>query len=280
MRKNCCKKALTEGILLAAGHIMEDGSVYVAAERTVSLFAARFFAEQAGHPLQPVLRGRQAVLHLEAKSAAKYLSEIQETAPFFSPKCTDCAGAFLRGIFLACGRVGEPASGYRLEFEISARPKMLQNCLAAFGFPLTLTRRRTEQLLLSRNSEAVESILVRTGAAQAAFALMNRKIEQQIKNDAVRRGNCEVGNIAKTVGAAQADLSVLRELEQAGLLSSLLPEMEVAARLRLDYPEYSLSQLGSMMPVPIGKSGMRHRLTQTVEYGKNLLRYSRIKKQS
>ena len=42
--------------------------------------------------------------------------------------------------------------------------------------------------------------------------------------------------------------------------SQLADGLREVAELRLDYPDSSLQELGKMLTVPIGKSGVNHRL--------------------
>jgi DNA-binding protein WhiA len=43
-------------------------------------------------------------------------------------------------------------------------------------------------------------------------------------------------------------------------LGMLPKDLSETARMRLDYPDLSLKELGEMMSPPLGKSGMNHRL--------------------
>ena len=95
---------------------------------------------------------------------------------------------------------------------------------------------------------------------------MNSKIEKQFRNEANRRTNCEAGNIARSVSAAQRVVKVIERLEKDKLLSSLPEELERVARARLENPEASLAQLASMITPPITKSGLNHRLQRVMEY--------------
>ena len=103
------------------------------------------------------------------------------------------------------------------------------------------------------------------GINDAAFMLMNCKIEKQFRNEANRRTNCEAGNITRTVNAAAKILHVLREMKEKGTLSALPEELSVVAELRLANPEASLTQLAAMTTPPLTKSGVNHRLQKIME---------------
>ena len=103
------------------------------------------------------------------------------------------------------------------------------------------------------------------GINDAAFLLMNCKIEKQFRNEANRRTNCEAGNITRAVNAAARVLAVLRKMEEEVRLSSLPEELYDVAKLRLAYPEASLTQLASLTTPPLTKSGVNHRLQKIIE---------------
>ena len=104
------------------------------------------------------------------------------------------------------------------------------------------------------------------GINEAAFLFMNKKIEKQFRNEANRRTNCEAGNITRSVNAAAKILTALRWLEAEGKLSSLSDELVEVARLRLSYPEASLSQLATITTPALTKSGVNHRLQKIMEF--------------
>jgi DNA-binding protein WhiA len=66
--------------------------------------------------------------------------------------------------------------------------------------------------------------------------------------------------------AAGRVVRVIERLAEDKLLSSLPEELESVARIRLENPEASLSQLASMTTPPITKSGLNHRLQKVMEY--------------
>ena len=56
------------------------------------------------------------------------------------------------------------------------------------------------------------------------------------------------------------------QLEESNLLSSLPDELERTARLRLLYPDLSLTQLAAVSVPPISKSGLSHRLKRIMDF--------------
>ena len=106
---------------------------------------------------------------------------------------------------------------------------------------------------------------------KTVFAIMNAKISGEIRNSVNRIANCETNNIGKAVRASGKHLEVIVELANANLLSSLPDELERTARLRMEHPDYSLTQLSQIIVPPVSKSGLSHRLNKIVELSRSLL---------
>ncbi len=81
-----------------------------------------------------------------------------------------------------------------------------------------------------------------------------------MRNSVNRKVNCETANINKTVNAAVKQIEDIRLLEEKVGLESLSEGLEEIARLRLQYPEATLKELGLMLNPQVGKSGVNHRL--------------------
>ena len=69
------------------------------------------------------------------------------------------------------------------------------------------------------------------------------------------------------VEAAQAQLEAIRRLERDKVLEKLPDKLQEAARLRMDHPEDTLSQLAERCDPPVTKSALNHRLRKLVELG-------------
>ena len=59
-------------------------------------------------------------------------------------------------------------------------------------------------------------------------------------------------------------------LMERGELESLSPEIQEAAKLRLENPELSLKEIGELLTVPIGRSGVNHRFQKIAAIAKEL----------
>jgi len=100
--------------------------------------------------------------------------------------------------------------------------------------------------------------------------LENVRILKEMRNTVNRKVNCETANINKTVGAAVKQVADIEYIRDTVGLDSLPEQLYEMAILRLDNPEASLIELGSMLCKPVGKSGVNHRLRKLCEIADNL----------
>ena len=94
------------------------------------------------------------------------------------------------------------------------------------------------------------------------FDFINQKIENEYRNNTNRAINIELNNIKKSVDSAKKYIRAIEWLKENDRLTGLDSELSCAAKLRVEYPEYSLATLGSMMTPAVSKSGVLHRLNR------------------
>lgn len=176
--------------------------------------------------------------------------------------CDDCLAAFIAGCFLTGGNITAPDKGYHLEFSTHKFNLFsdLAEILTEAGFELRKTTRGYAKVLYFKNSTQIEDMLTYMGAVQASLELMNTKIYKDIVNTVNRRTNCENANIDKIINSASRDRKAIEYIFKTKGEVHLPDSLRDIARLRLDCPELSLSELGEMLDVPLTKSGVSHKL--------------------
>ena len=178
----------------------------------------------------------------------------------FTRSC--CRGSFLKGAYLAAGSVSNPESAYQLEI-VTGRESVtgqLVRILAGFGLTGHTILRRGNLLVYLKGAGDISELLGIMGAGNAMMELENVRILKEIRNTVNREVNCDTANITKITVAASRDAEQIRKVEETIGLSSLPPELQETARLRMEQPELSLSELGERLVPPLGKSGVNHRL--------------------
>lgn len=175
--------------------------------------------------------------------------------------------SFLRGVFLAGGSMTDPLSGYHMELvtEHVYVARELAALLEEEGFPAGSTVRNGRYVLYFKNSESISDVLTAMGASVSAMQVMNAKITKSMKNSVNRILNCDEANADKTVAASEQQLAAIRRIEDSVGLDSLSTVLRETARLRIDNPELSISQLAELSNPPVTKSCLNHRLRKLIQ---------------
>lgn len=182
--------------------------------------------------------------------------------------CDKCAAAFLRGVFLGCGNVTDPAHTYHLDFTLNDESTAPALCdalqLAGLAAPRRFCR-KGQTVLYYKSSSDIEDLLAYLGATRSVFSLMDAKIYKEIRNDTNRRQNFDLANLSKAVSGAQAHLWAIEVLRHTGKLALLPEQLQTTARLRTTYPDLPLADLAAAHDPPLTKSGLNHRLHKLLQ---------------
>ncbi len=175
--------------------------------------------------------------------------------------------AFLAGVFFICGSITDPNKEYHLEFTPPAQQLYfdLDSILQGFGISARRTERKGHAVLYIKDSENIEDILTFIGAKQCTIDLINIKIYKDMRNKVNRIANCDAANIEKVINASSRQIKDIITVQEAGLFDSLSEELREVAQLRIDYPEYSLQEIGENLTKPIGRSGVNRRFRKIAE---------------
>ena len=191
--------------------------------------------------------------------------------------CDECFFHFLSAAFLSCGTAANPEKEYSIEFA-SARHGMMEDLaeqLKRRGFEPGLTERRAARLLYFKASEQVEDLLTAMGATSASLEIMEQKVYKELRNKANRIANCENANIDKIVAASGSALEAVRVLRENQCFETLSEELKQVARLREEYPEYSLAELGQLLDPPLSRAGVCHRMKKLTTMAQEIQKRSR-----
>ena len=270
----CCRRAILTGVLFAKAYL-KDADIELSIEkRDVCLYIVRLIREFYGTDAQitrDVSGGRRYLITFKSKSATDYIVSISDRENLFVAKCDGCAGAFLRGVFLASGRASDPKTAYSIHFSLGVRAEKFIECLNSLGLSPMLSGSGENSVVYFTNGSSIEDFYGTAGMNRAMFEIIDERMEAEIRKKAARVSNCEMNNIKKAIDAAGKQYDIILALEKANLLSSLPDDLESTARLRLLHKDMSLSQLAAISTPPISKPGLSHRLKKIMEIGEKLL---------
>lgn len=177
------------------------------------------------------------------------------------------ARSVIRGAFLAGGSVMNPQKTYHLEFTTSrfGVANDFMSLLEEMGIPAKYVMRKSKSVMYYKNSEDITDVLTVLGSVNALMEYHNAKIVKEMRNNINRTVNCETANLNKTVDASVEQVKCIQKLIDNGKFNSLPENLKEIANLRMQYREHSLKELGQMLSVPIGKSGVNHRLRKIMD---------------
>ena len=177
-------------------------------------------------------------------------------------KC--CKKSYLKGMFLGAGTCTNPEKGYALE--IVCNSERLANDLkklmsSGYEVSAKIHTRKGKQVVYIKNFDGVCDTLTAMGAHSKVLTLQNTKIEKETRGRAARMVNVDSANIDRAMDAAQKQMDAIKKID----LNILPSKLEQVARLRLENPEASLTQIGEMCDPKINKSGVYKRMNKIIE---------------
>lgn len=273
--KSCCQKAHLCGLLYNSKKNADDRG-YTAffrrepdALRASDIIKARF----GGNDVSPVASTRGGHRGLDvtfnSKALSKLFGDVDEkrgatAGEIIGFRCEECEASFMRGVFLSSASVIQPKNGYRLEFSFAngARADLVADILTNTVAETGRTERAGKTVLYYRSNVKIADLLYTLGALGTGFDLANVSIERAIRNNENRATNCVAHNISRSVGASRRHIDAINYIMGQEKMALLDDELQVTARLRVENPSASLSELADLHNPPITKSGVNGRLTK------------------
>lgn len=174
----------------------------------------------------------------------------------------ECIIAFLRGIFLACGTVGNPEKAYQMEFAVGDEylADQIRTRLMQIDIPAKQSVRKSQFVVYLKDGEYIAQALGLLGAHKALTDIESIRVMKSMRNDVNRQVNCDNNNLEKALLASERQTSMIQSIiKKIGMEAMPEPLREIAA-LRLNYPDATLSELGKLLDPPLGKSGVNARM--------------------
>ena len=90
-----------------------------------------------------------------------------------------------------------------------------------------------------------------------------------LSNKINRQNNCQIANLGKTVNASVRQRGAIEKIIDTPAWDKLDEETKMLAKIRLEYPDDSLEQIGKRMQPPVSKSIVSRRLNKIIEKAEN-----------
>lgn len=269
---SCCRKAELYGFLLFSNTVSDEEIRLVTAYPEFRSRYLSFLMEAGVRKFELACQGNVAKKYVcriahprDLRLLREYLGGISFSAPlhldFRLLESDCCQRAFLRGVFMANGVMVSPEKNCSIEFKTSHHilgGEFFDFCKSAFELLPGSTVRNGKKLIYFKSWDTIKDFMALIGAQDAVYDLVNREIEHSFRSTANRRFNCDNANIQRSVDAASDHRRAIEFLQSK---NAVLPDsLAEIARLRLEYPEDTLSALGQRCDPPISKAGAAHRL--------------------
>lgn len=270
-----CDAAKLAGLMRFSANFGAGRACISTENKAVSLFASELIKKCLGASLKIEYKEKSKLYKsvTDANTEDMLCAELaaDESAERLMPfSC--CRRSFLAGAFLGGGSVNNPRKSYHLEFDTKNELYAfdVKNTLEKEGISSRITQRKGRFVVYVKDSDSVAAVLGLIGAGYAALELYNISVEKEIRNDVNRRVNCENANLGKLGRAASRQLYAIEKIERNIGLNTLSDALREMAEVRREYPDISIKELGEKLSVPIGKSGVNHRLNRLIEIAENL----------
>ena len=174
--------------------------------------------------------------------------------------------AFVRGSFLGGGSVNNPKNNYHLEiiFSSEENASIILEILSKYEINFKKIEKKNGQAIYTKDGEQISKFLALIGASTAVLKFEEIRVYREIRNNVNRKVNCETANLNKTLNASIEQIAAIKKLQKTGEFNKLNNNLKEIAKLRLENPDMSLTDLGKILKEPIGKSGVNHRF-QNIE---------------
>jgi DNA-binding protein WhiA len=278
----CCRRAELAALLRSAGtfHILSAGRFALEVEVEDPGLARKVYVGLASGLAVPAeirllepgrARPRQhVVIRVEQARLAPFIEAgVLDRAGRLRPgvparmvarRC--CAGAYLRGAFLAHGSVSEPRAPVHLEVRVpdAATATGVRALVERLGASARVREHRGATAVYAKDGPTVGRVLAAMGAHGAYLEWEQGSVWKTVRGEANRLANCDEANARRTARAA-SEQRAWAEQAFATIGEERLPHaLREIASLRLAHPGASLEELGRLCRPPITKPAAADRL--------------------
>ena len=182
----------------------------------------------------------------------------------------ECLKAIIKGLFLGSGSINNPENKYHLEIVLN-QEKNLEDSIKILEKLRIRSKKMTTKNKYSiyiKEGEEISKFLALIGANKAVMRFEEIRVKKEMKGKVNRLVNCETANLNKTLNASIEQIAAIKKLQKTGEFNKLNANLKEIAKLRLENPDMSLTDLGKILKEPIGKSGVNYRLEKIIELAK------------
>lgn len=157
----------------------------------------------------------------------------------------------LIGMFLYNGYIADPKKAYNLEFNlnlyrfneerVSAYKKLIKNILFALDIKYNVYEDKDIYKIYIRKGDEIVKVLATMGSARGVLRFEEARVIKSVNQELNRNLNFETSNMQKMLLAAKKQRDAINKIMEHGI--ELDRKLDLAAELRMKYPEASLKEL-------------------------------------
>lgn len=182
----------------------------------------------------------------------------------------ECLKAIIKGLFLGSGSINNPENKYHLEIVLNQEENLEDSIKILEKLRIRSKKMTTKNKysIYIKEGEEISKFLALIGANKAVMRFEEIRVQKEMKGKVNRLVNCETANLNKTLNASIEQIAAIKKLQKTGEYNKLNNNLKEIAKLRLENPDMSLTDLGKILKEPIGKSGVNYRLKKIIELAK------------
>lgn len=199
-------------------------------------------------------------------------SEISLKEDVVEQEDKECLRAIIKGLFLGSGSINNPENKYHLEIVLNQEENLEDSIKILEKLRIRSKKMTTKNKysIYIKEGEEISKFLALIGANKAVMRFEEIRVKKEMKGKVNRLVNCETANLNKTLNASIEQIAAIKKLQKTGEFNKLNANLKEIAKLRLENPDMSLTDLGKMLKEPIGKSGVNYRLKKIIEIANEL----------
>lgn len=257
-------KAELSGYILGGNYTEQNGIGMLVTENQYNTNRLNKLLENVQMDFENIKKGKNIL--------TKWKSEKRDVIVDIDIENDEVKKAVVRGAFLASGSLNEPNKKYHLELVFSTKEnsKYIFYILENFDIECKIIKRKDKYCLYIKDGEEISKFLALIGAKKAVLNYEEIRIFREMRSNVNRIVNCETANINKTINVAISQIQDIKYLREKECFESLPGNLKEIAKIREANPESSLAELGKLLEIPIGKSGVNHRLKKIHEIAEEL----------
>ncbi len=176
---------------------------------------------------------------------------------------------YVRTFFICSGSVNNPHKNKQYHLEIVGQNKTylqeIQHMLLPYEIEMKMSKRKNNYPLYINKSEEIADFLKFIGSRNLLFEFEDVRIMRDFRSASNRMNNAEIANEAKQMAASLKQIRAIDKLKDHKQFDKLSEKAKQVAKLRIDNPDSTLSELSEISNGEISKSNLSHHLRNIVK---------------